>query len=39
LELSSGENTFGWRITKKKSEELVKKLEGKMADYMQGEKG
>jgi len=39
LELLSGENTFGWRTNKKKSEELVKKRGGKVADYMQGEKG
>jgi hypothetical protein len=39
LELLSGRNTFGWRINKKKSEELVKKRGGKVVDYMQGEEG
>jgi hypothetical protein len=39
LKLLSGGNTFGWRTNKKKSEELVKKRGGRVADYMQGEEG
>jgi hypothetical protein len=39
LELLSGGNTFGWRINKKKSEELVKKRGRRVAGYMQGEEG
>jgi hypothetical protein len=39
LELLSGGNTFGWRINKKKSEELVKKRGGRVVGYMQGEEG
>jgi hypothetical protein len=39
LELLSGGTQLGGRINKKKSEELVEKRGGRVADYIQGEEG